>query len=241
MGIDTQRIRKREAQKLATTTYANEIADVVNGQNAAFVVGCEETAASPGLIFLAKVTDAGPAAEADFADERHWCIPQIIKAGVADAAADFDDWHSITPKTAIPVTNFAARAPGGAAGSGAHALVKDSFIFVRAEVDKSSPAKVRYVVVGPPMLDGVPFMVDLTQTGGSAGDASTLCSFTYTVKRIGSTVTIGTSMSPEASFARTHKMTASAASRGQAYWHAGALVLTIAYEVAAGTKPCTTA
>ncbi len=40
------------------------------------------------------------------------------------------------------------------------------------------------------------FAVGLTEDGGSAGNASTQCSFTYTVKTLDAATTLGTAMTP---------------------------------------------
>lgn len=65
------------------------------------------------------------------------------------------------------------------------------------------------------------FPVDLTQTGGSAGNATTTCTFTYTVK-VG-TVTLGTSKSP--TFARPAKGKMVAATKGTAYYDTSAALV----------------
>ena len=82
-----------------------------------------------------------------------------------------------------------------------------------------------------PPRDGLPpevcFYVDLTQTGGSAGSATTTCSFTYTVAL--DSVNLGTSVA--VSGARIPNCEMTAGTLGIACFKAGALVLLWADEV----------
>jgi len=55
-----------------------------------------------------------------------------------------------------------------------------------------------------------PFVVLVTKDGGVAGDASTECSYTYTVKKLNDSTELGTEVTPEAP--RLHYV---------AYWYAG--------------------
>ena len=82
-----------------------------------------------------------------------------------------------------------------------------------------------------PPRDGLPpevcFYVDLTQTGGSAGSATTTCSFTYTVAL--DSVNLGTSVA--VSGARIPNCEMTAGTLGIACFKAGELVLLWAAEV----------
>jgi len=74
------------------------------------------------------------------------------------------------------------------------------------------------------VMPGQFFAVKVTQTGGAAGDATTACTFTYTVEDLNN-VSLGTSMSPELRRTATGKYSApSARSIGQAYYDGSAVL-----------------
>lgn len=92
--------------------------------------------------------------------------------------------------------------------------------------------------------------VGLTKTGGSAGSASAVCSFTYDVSSLviaggggdlggsPSSGVMASGVSPEMSPARIFPMTASPATVGMAYWGGTGWVLAYAHETAAGVSSC---
>jgi hypothetical protein len=74
-------------------------------------------------------------------------------------------------------------------------------------------------VTATPVQNGNLFAVRLTQTGGSAGTSSAQCSFTYTVKDITNTNTLGTSIGLTGNGTRVVNAAMTAGTYGMAYWH----------------------
>lgn len=100
-----------------------------------------------------------------------------------------------------------------------------------ATIDQTTSLPIYLVGADP----GVTFRVDLTETSGSLGNASSASSWEYTANVPGTSVTLGTSLSPEAS---RENGTYAAATKGLAYYNAsGTLVLYSANEVC-GTTSC---
>ncbi len=78
------------------------------------------------------------------------------------------------------------------------------------------------------------FPVDVVQNGGTAGDSTHYCSYTYDVyfrgKSGNATFKIGSTLTPNASLARILMATATAATKGQGYWSGQTFVLELVYE-----------
>jgi len=108
---------------------------------------------------------------------------------------ELNGYGRVAAGTVVPVF----RLRGTTDTSGATGVFSTDFVFVRG-------------VEAYPAL----FPVTLTQTGGVSGDASTQCSFTYTVKDVTGTVELGTGMSP--AFARPALGKMVAGTKGVAYY-----------------------
>lgn len=91
--------------------------------------------------------------------------------------------------------------------------VKGDSVYVRPGGGTPEPGK------KTPLPAGNLFAVRLTQTGGSAGNATTPCSFSYTVKDISNTDTFGTAVSMTGYGHRIVNATHIAGTYGMAYWH----------------------
>lgn len=214
------RIELRQAGKLAKTSYVNEVADALNNLSPSYQTGIEDGDRTAGFSFLAKVVTAGPAGEPDLTGEMYWLEPQLTEDDPVVDAPQFTDDHSLTPLTIIPASNLYHRTASG--GAGGHWLRAGAMVRVFAEIDAAG--KVRYNFDKGP--DNPTFRVDLTQTGGASGSPTVDCTFTYTVKREGSSDVLGTSKAPECSRVRAFKCTVVAGTKGSAYYdHNGDLQL----------------
>lgn len=172
--------------------------------------------------FLAITAATGPAAEADYTDGRVWFKTARVSNDTGDAAT------AKTEITAFP-TNHPLYIHGTATNISDptnHTIRANTVIRVYWDYDLGTTVGVRYWF-HLDAREGVPFVVRLTSTSGSAGTATTPASWIYTVKEVANVVTLATGKSPLTNRENGYR---NAASYGLAYWYQGTLSLLQAYE-----------
>lgn len=191
----------------------------------------------PQKLFIGRLTNTGPAAEGNFTDERYWVKLQAIPgntsgvSGSTDVAVTLADFSAGNDADGRALLNTTVCATNLCETKGHTHCLDDTgsttglLVTLWQEIDRDQTApRVRWVFAQQPAPGAFP--VRLSQTGGSAGDSSTQCSFSYTVKDITNTDTLGTGVSMTGNGQRIVNATMTAGTYGVAYYsNAGSIVL----------------
>lgn len=152
------KITRWEGKQKLSNSHLNEVWDL-EAKRAAMIndlvsdgVAADRGINSPIRIIIAKIVDAGPAAEADYTDERHWAIEVIINNDGTITeydqieTSDADPWHAPND-TMVPViltiTNLSDLADH------THTLTIGQYVLVFALID-STPVDSDGNVIGAP-------------------------------------------------------------------------------------------
>jgi hypothetical protein len=140
----------------------------------------------PDRRFWGIIVKNGPQGQSDLTNASYWVVTSYIANDETDPPTDLLDVNRLQSGDpaycVLRVTNLAEKS------NNSHLIPPETIVRFTCDFDDGDPAQLRYW-----MNFAVPgsFSVMLTQDGGSAGSATTFCSFTYTVKTLSGT-TIGT-------------------------------------------------
>lgn len=191
MSYDPSRIRLRVGG-LARVSFANEIAQVVNGLNPPGTLGGSRPPNKTGFWFTGYVVEKGPSNEAEPTNETYWIQMQYVPNNLGNTCTFVADDNTFTndPDTdaysIILATNLCERSKNPEVvdqGVGTHFLRLGLEVQVFMEMDDlGNPRWVMFVQ--PP--DSV--VADITFSSGADGTNSTPCAYKYTAKYRGTTL-----------------------------------------------------
>lgn len=152
MSIKPPAVRKRAANKLANTTFGNELADAINTLPLEFADADAPVAGSP--LVLGVTVDSGPDEEDDFICEAYWWKPLYVLEDPGGDPADFeiDGGEDSGIRTA---TNIAERTPGAAVATGTHLLPAGTIILAWMTVDTAGNMRWMFSRKPPELLPAI--------------------------------------------------------------------------------------